>query len=125
MTIFTVVWPMPTPRCGDLHRSMGFTQPLSSDPKIKFECHDYLPYINIPVVRNLHKLESLTPYTIDHNQIQSNVGSGNAHKSTITTTPRTQAKKRAHKSKRQSHSSRMRSNLSITNQKRGHEVSEL
>jgi hypothetical protein len=46
----------------------GCTQPLSSDPKIKLECHSYLPYINILVVRNLHKLESLTPYMIDHNQ---------------------------------------------------------
>jgi hypothetical protein len=27
----------------------GCTQPLSSDPKIKLECHNYLPYINIPL----------------------------------------------------------------------------
>jgi hypothetical protein len=45
----------------------GCTQPLSSDPKIKLEYHGCLPYINIPVVRNLQKLESIMPYTIDHN----------------------------------------------------------
>ena len=27
----------------------GCTQPLSSDPKIKLECHSCLPYINIPL----------------------------------------------------------------------------
>jgi hypothetical protein len=40
-------------------------------------------------VRNLHKLESLTPYTNDHNQIQSKEGSRTAHKSTIAATQHT------------------------------------
>jgi hypothetical protein len=31
----------------------------------------FLIFQNIPVVRNLHKLESLTPYTSDHNQNKS------------------------------------------------------
>jgi hypothetical protein len=35
-----------------------------------------------PVVRNLHKLESLTSYTIDYKQNWSKDGSRNAHKST-------------------------------------------
>jgi hypothetical protein len=45
--IFTMVRPMPTPHCGDLLWSKGCTQPLSRDPKIKLECHNCLPYINI------------------------------------------------------------------------------
>ena len=52
------------------------------------------------------KLESLAPYKIDQNQIHSKEGSRNAHRSTIVATPRTQAKKRAHDSKWQSHSSK-------------------
>jgi hypothetical protein len=62
---FTVVRLMPTPRCGDLFLVKGCTQPLSSDPKIKLECHICLPYNSIMFVRNLHTLESLTPYTSD------------------------------------------------------------
>jgi hypothetical protein len=50
-------------RCGDLFLVKSYTQPLSSDPKIKLEFHGYLPYILIPFVGNLHKLESLTHYT--------------------------------------------------------------
>jgi hypothetical protein len=56
--------------------------------------------MNIPVVRNLHKLEFLTAYTIDHNQIRNKEGSRNANKSTIAATSQTQAEKRAHESKR-------------------------
>jgi hypothetical protein len=49
----------------------GCTQPLSSDLKIKLEYHDFFFLIpSFPFVRNLHKLESLTPYTIDLNQTQ-------------------------------------------------------
>ena len=49
----------------------GYTQPLSSDPKIKLEYHGFSLYLNISFVRNLYKLESLMPYTSDHNQNQS------------------------------------------------------
>jgi hypothetical protein len=42
----------------------GCTQSLSSDPEIKLEYHSCLPYSVFPFVRNHHKLESLTPYTI-------------------------------------------------------------
>jgi hypothetical protein len=48
------------PRCGDLLWSKVALN--TSDPKIKLECHNYLPYILIPFVWNLHK-ESLTSYT--------------------------------------------------------------
>jgi hypothetical protein len=37
-------------------------QPLSSDPEIKLEYHRSSLYLLIMFVRNLHKLESLTPY---------------------------------------------------------------
>jgi hypothetical protein len=84
-----------------------------------------MPSINIPVVRNLDKLESLMPYRIDHNQICSKEGSRNTHKSIIAAIPHTQAKKRAHESKRQSHSSKTHSNLSLTNQKCDRGISEL
>jgi hypothetical protein len=53
----------PTPCCG-VSMDEGCTQPLSSDPKIKLEHFGYLPYSMFPFERNLHKLESLTPYTI-------------------------------------------------------------
>jgi hypothetical protein len=51
------------PRCG-VPMDEDCTQPLSSDLEIKLEYHSCLPYSMFPFVRNLHKLESLTPYTI-------------------------------------------------------------
>jgi hypothetical protein len=72
----------------------GCTQPLSSDPKIKLEYHGSCLYLDIPFMRNLHKLESLTPYIIVHNQNRSKGGGKNTHKSAITTTTHTKAKTR-------------------------------
>ena len=46
----------------------GCTQRLSSDPKIKLECHICLPYKSIPFVRNLHMLAFIMPHTSDLNQ---------------------------------------------------------
>jgi hypothetical protein len=51
------------PHCG-VPVDEGCTQPLSSDLEIKLEYHGCLPYSIFPFVRNLHKFESLTPYTI-------------------------------------------------------------
>jgi hypothetical protein len=53
---------LPTPRCG-VPVDEGCTRPLSSDPNIKLEYHDSSLYLKIPFVRNLHRLESLMPYT--------------------------------------------------------------
>jgi hypothetical protein len=53
---------LPTP-CFVVIMDEGCPQPLSSDPKIKLEYHSSSLYHNIPFVRNLHKLESITPYT--------------------------------------------------------------
>jgi hypothetical protein len=76
-----------------------------------------------PVVRNLHKLESLTPYTNDYNPIRSKERSGDTHNST-TQQQHAHKQKRVHKSKR-SHISKTRPNLSLTNQQRGCRGSEL
>jgi hypothetical protein len=54
---------LPTPRCG-VPMDEGCTQPLSSDPKINLNT-TVLFNQHYPVVRNLHNLESLTPYTND------------------------------------------------------------
>jgi hypothetical protein len=51
------------PRCG-IPMDKGCTQPLSSDLEIKLEYHNCLPYNIFLFVRNLHKLEFLTLYTI-------------------------------------------------------------
>jgi hypothetical protein len=46
----------------------GCTQPLSSDPKINLEYHSSSLYLNIPFVRYLLNLESLTALHNDLNQ---------------------------------------------------------
>jgi hypothetical protein len=51
------------PRCG-IPMDKGCTQPLLNDLEIKLEYHSRLPYSIFSFVRNLYKLESLTPYTI-------------------------------------------------------------
>jgi hypothetical protein len=43
----------------------GCTQPLSSDPKINLNTTVLSLSQQYPIVRNLHNLESLTPYTND------------------------------------------------------------
>jgi hypothetical protein len=49
---------------------------------------------DIPVVRNLHKLESLTPYTNDHDQTKSKGGNIIRTKEYNTATTHTNIKKR-------------------------------
>jgi hypothetical protein len=51
-------------------------------------------------VKNLHKLESLTPYIDDYNQNRSKDVSRNAHKSTTQQQYAHKQKERAHESKR-------------------------
>jgi hypothetical protein len=80
---------------------------------------------NIPVVRNLHKLESLRPYMIDHNQNGSKernrIRTQEHNKSTTHTNP----KKRAQQHNDRVTTQKMRSNLSRTLQRRGRRISEL
>jgi hypothetical protein len=52
---------LPTPRCG-VPMDESYTLPLSSDPKNNLEFHSSSLCHNIPFVRHIHKLESLTPY---------------------------------------------------------------
>jgi hypothetical protein len=56
---YPVVWPMPISRCGDLLRSRVALNPLKWS-----KCQTWVPQLSslykFPVVRNLHKLESLT-----------------------------------------------------------------
>ena len=49
---------LPTLCCGVVI-DKGYTQPISSDPKIELECHGLPSSIVSPFARNLHKLESL------------------------------------------------------------------
>jgi hypothetical protein len=42
----------------------GCTQPLSSDPMIHLNTTDFFLIVDVPFVRNLHKLESLTLTTL-------------------------------------------------------------
>jgi hypothetical protein len=64
---YPVVWSsvkgLPTPRCG-VPMDEGWTQPLSSDPRINLNTKVFFLISVYPVVRNLHNLESLTSYTI-------------------------------------------------------------
>jgi hypothetical protein len=69
---------LPTP-CYDVPMDESCTQPLSSDPKIKLEYQGSSLYLNIPFMRNLHNLESLTALHNDHNQNRSKGGSKNSH----------------------------------------------
>jgi hypothetical protein len=65
-------------RCG-VPIDEGCTKALSSDPKIKLEYHASSLYHQIPFMRNVHQLESLTPYTNNHNQTRSNERSKKTH----------------------------------------------
>jgi hypothetical protein len=55
-------------------------------------------------MRNLHKLEPLTPYTNDYNQNRSKDVSRDTHKSTTQQQHAHKQKEREHESKRQSYS---------------------
>jgi hypothetical protein len=60
---FGQVMYLPTPRCG-VPIDEGYTQPLSSDPKINLNTMVFSLSQVYLVMMNLHNLESLTPYTI-------------------------------------------------------------
>jgi hypothetical protein len=96
---YLVVRPMPTPRCGDLLRSRVALNPSQVIQSSNLSIAVASLY-QFPVVRNLHKLESLTPYTNVYNQNRSENGSRNTHKNTIAATTRPQAKKIAQELKR-------------------------
>jgi hypothetical protein len=80
---------------------------------------------NISVVRNLYKLEFLTPYTSDHNQNESKGGIRIRTQEHNTATTCTIAKKRAQQQNDIVTTQEMRSNLSRTLRRRGRGVLEL
>jgi hypothetical protein len=61
--IFIVVRPMPTPHCGDLLWSRVALNPSQVIKRSNLSA-TIVFLIQYPFVRNLHKLEPLTPYTI-------------------------------------------------------------
>jgi hypothetical protein len=69
---------------------------------------------NILVVRNLHKLESLMPYTSDHNQNESMRGNIIRTQEHNATSTHTNAKKRAQQQNNRVMTQEMCSNLSRT-----------
>jgi hypothetical protein len=88
----------------------GYTQPLSSDPKIKIEYHGILPYINPVCEESPHIGVSHTIHKMITIEIKVREGVEYTHEHNATTT-HTNAKNRA-TTKRQSDDSKKRSNLS-------------
>jgi hypothetical protein len=85
------------PRCG-VPMDEGCTQPLSSDPMIHLNTTVFLLIVDVPFVRNLHKLESLTLTRLI--SIKTTIvreGKKTHAKARVAAIPRTQVKMRAHK----------------------------
>jgi hypothetical protein len=80
---------------------------------------------NIPVVRDLHKLESLMPYMIDHNQNGSKEGNRIRTQEHNKSTTHTNAKKRPQQQNDRVTTQKMRSNLCRTLWRRGLGILEL
>jgi hypothetical protein len=80
---------------------------------------------NIPIARNIHKLESLTPYTSDHNQNESKGGIRILTQEHNTATTHTNAKKKAQQQNNRVSTQEMCSNLSRTLWRHGRGVSKL
>jgi hypothetical protein len=80
---------------------------------------------NILVGRNLHKLESITPYTSDHNQNKSKGGNRICTQEHNKATTHTNVKKRAQQQNNRVTTQEMCSNLSRTLWRHGRGVSEL
>jgi hypothetical protein len=99
----------------------GCTQPLSCDPKIKLTTIFFL-ISSFPFVRNLHKLDFLTPYTNDLDQNTKVRGSSNTHKNSNRSNTRTRVKRRAQEIIKRSYSSNTCSNLYLAKQQLGHKV---
>jgi hypothetical protein len=75
--IFPMVRPKPTPRCGDLLRSRVALNPSQVIQRSNLSATVFF-LISISFMRNLHKLECLTPYTSDqyHNRSKGGVRTG-------------------------------------------------
>jgi hypothetical protein len=115
---------MPTPHCGDLLRSTVALNPSQVIQRSNLSTTLFF-LISSPFVRNLHKLESLTPYTNDLNQSSRVMGSSNTHNSSNHINTCTRVKKRAQETTQQSYSSTRCSNLYLAKQQLGREISVL
>jgi hypothetical protein len=80
------------PCCG-VPMDEGCTQPLSSDPKINLDTTVLFLSQQYPVVRNLHSLESLTPYANDLKWTQEQGGLETHIRTRVASTTHTQVKK--------------------------------
>jgi hypothetical protein len=78
---YLVVRPMPTPHCGDLLRSRVALNPSQVIQRSNLSTWLSSLY-QFPVVRNVHKLESLMPYTNVYNQSWGKDGSRNTYNNT-------------------------------------------
>jgi hypothetical protein len=122
---YPVVRPMPTSHCGDLLRSRVALNPSQVIQRSNLSTTIFFLISSFSFMRNLHKLESLMPYTNDLNQSTRVMGSSNTHKNSNRSNTRTRVKKRAQETTQRSYNSTMCSNLYLANQQRGHEVSML
>jgi hypothetical protein len=121
MTIYPVVRPMPTPPS-----VKGCTQPLSSDPKIKLQYHNFLPYIKVSPLWGIStcwSLSRLTHFDLDQNTRVR--GSSNTHKSSNHSNTCTRVKKRAQELAHRRYNSKTCSNLYLAKLQRGRKVSVL
>jgi hypothetical protein len=114
---------MSNPCCGDLLWSRVHSTTLKWS-KYQTWVLQLSSLYQYPVARNLHKLESLTPYTNDYNQIQSKEGSIDAHRST-TQQQHTHKHKRERTNQNDRVTAQERAQISLTNQKHCRGVSEL
>jgi hypothetical protein len=92
----TLWWPPSVKDCA---------QSLSSDPKIKLEYHDFLPFLKY-FFRNLHKLESLTLTRLITRTRRVRERIETHTRTRVAATTHTQVKKRAHETMQRSHSSK-------------------
>jgi hypothetical protein len=91
----------------------GCTQPLSSDPMINLSTMVLFLISSFSVVRNLHNLESLTPYTIDLKQTIRVRESRDTHKTKSQQHTHTQVERRAHETTQRSYNSKTCARISI------------
>jgi hypothetical protein len=76
----------------------GCTQPLSSDPMIHLNTMIFFLIVDVPFMRNLHKLDSLTlKILISMKTTRVREGIETHARARVAATTHTQVKKRAHK----------------------------
>jgi hypothetical protein len=88
------------------------TQSLSSDPKIKLEYHDFLPFLKNSLCEESPQVGASHPYKIDHNwTTRVREGLETHARARVAAMTHTQVKKRAHNTAQRGHNSNKCSNL--------------